>query len=92
MLRWMVYVALIVVLLALITSPTEKEFKTYVYNRVDTAHCKPLIQYTSYKLAYFRLFSLDYVKECKKARSAGHLPDTVKKQAYLGLFGTFWEL
>ncbi|MEO5564119.1 MAG: hypothetical protein ABIR18_11805, partial [Chitinophagaceae bacterium] len=79
MLRWILCVCLIALLLALNTSPTQKEFKAYIYNRVDTTHGKPLIQYNSYKLVYFDLFSLNYVREDTEAYTK-HTPKNLTSQ------------
>jgi hypothetical protein len=101
MLRWLVYLVIAILLLALITAPTEREFRSYVYAQApDTTLCKPLIQYRSYHLMYFDLFSINTVKEYfsndgllpKEGLAFDKSPRLAEKHRYLGLFGTFWKL
>lgn len=97
MLRWLIYLGLMVLLMAIITTPTEKEWKEYAFSTVDTTSCKPAIRYNSYKIAFFPLFSLTTVRECTgipeiKKPIQQINPDPYKQRKYLGLFGTFWKL
>lgn len=93
MLKWLGYLCLMALLLALITSPTEKEFRSFVFAQVDTTACKPVIQYNSYKITYFKLFSLSTVNQCDGRIVAGNKETAaLAEKKYLGLFGMFWKL
>lgn len=101
MLRWLVYLVIAILLLALITAPTEREFRSYVYAQTpDTTLYKPFIQYRSYRLMYFDLFSISTAKEClpndgllsKQGLAFDKSPSHTERRRYLGLFGTFWKL
>lgn len=91
MLKWLGYISLMLLLMALITSPTEKEWKSYVYATVNK-NCKPVIQYHSYKIAWFPLFSVTSVRDCEVEASIASHSNARREQKYLGLFGTFWRL
>ena len=101
MLRWVVYLCVAVMLIALITAPTEREFNSFVYASVDTSRCKPVVQYKSYHLMYLDFFSINKLRTCysdskQLPEETGHainksLPP-VTENRYLGMFGTFWKL
>jgi hypothetical protein len=101
MLRWVVYLCVAIFLLAMITSPTEREFRSFAYNNTDTSYCKPYVHYQPYHVLYFDLFSINTtrarVAENKSTLSENMqtiktTPVRIHQQRYLGLFGTFWKL
>ena len=103
MLKWIGYILLAAVVVALITAPSEKKFSKFVYNNMDTTACKPYVSHHPYKFFFVSLFSLSYAKECTEVRhlknlQAGNtiggigIPVYKEPVKYLGLFGKFWKL
>jgi hypothetical protein len=103
MLKWIGYILIAALVLAAITSPTEKKFQNFVYNKVDTTNCKPFVQHQAFRFLSVPVFSMNYVRECKRTNTLRDLktgqpigilavPVYGDMQRYLGLFGTFWKL
>lgn len=99
MLRWLAYLCVAVLLIAVITSPTEREFRSFAASTADTSFCKPFVRYRPYRIMYFDLFSINTTRDCgashilepNKTLMVADKPDRVEHR-YLGLFGTFWKL
>jgi hypothetical protein len=101
MLKWIGYLLLAALIVAIFTAPSEDKFKKFAYTKVNTSVCQPYIDYSAYKVIV-TVFSIGHVKECVKTgiydpqtgRTVGtaYFPMYGKTQTYLGLFGTFWKL
>lgn len=101
--KWIGYLLVIAIIIALITSPSEKKFRKFINNEMDTSVCQPSVQHKTYGLFSLHLFSIDVARECKDMRvlSTSHQNNLINKAAipvygkevvYLGLFGKFWKL
>jgi hypothetical protein len=102
MLKWIGYILLLALIIAMITSPSEEKFKKFAEDNASAAVCKPYVDYQSYKVIV-TVFGIGHIKECKKTtgiydpqtgRTVGNiaLPVYGEQQTYLGLFGKFWKL
>jgi hypothetical protein len=104
MLKWIGYLLIAAVLIAIATSPSEKKFTAFAYKNVDTAACKPFISHKEYKILFLRFFTVSTVKECKEIKKLQNLqtnqplnsnvgiPVYGQSKTYVGLFGRFWKL
>jgi hypothetical protein len=98
--KWIGYLLIGAVLIALITSPSERKFKSFIYGQTDTAACKPVIIHKSFGIFSLRLFSIGTAIECKKISGTESIKILRRKnigvlgkqEKYLGLFGKFWKL
>ncbi len=97
--KWIGTILVLLLIVALITAPSQTKFERFAEKNVSTQACKPLIT-----VAHYKLFSICSVSECKELKQVYNpqtgqnsnlnigLPSYGKKQKYLGLFGKFWKL
>lgn len=97
--KWSGLILLLLLIVALITTPSKTKFERFAEKNVSSLACKPLTTVDHYKL-----FSICSVSECKEVKQVYNpqtgqnsnlnigLPSYGKKQKYLGLFGKFWKL
>ena len=101
MFKWIGYLLVAALIIAIITAPSEENFKQFALEKTDTTNCAPYIDYKSYKVIV-TVFGIGHLKECKKTSiynpqtggtvgKAG-IPSYGEDQAYLALFGKFWKL
>jgi hypothetical protein len=103
MLKWTGYILIIVLIIAIITAPSEEKFTKFANSKAGSPACKPYVDYQSYKVIV-TVFGIGHIRECKttnaiynpqtgqNVKSNVALPVYGEKQTYLGLFGTFWKL
>ena len=102
MLKWIGYILLIALVIAIITAPSADKFAKFANNKTDSSACKPFVDYRSYKLV-ISVFGIGHIKECKgttgiynpqTGQTVGKVAFPVygEQQTYIGLFGTFWKL
>jgi len=102
MLKWIGYLLIAALIIAIITSPSADKFTKFANNKTDTSACEPLVDYRSYKVIV-TVFGIGHIKECKGTTGINNpqtgqtmgkvaLPAYGGEQTYLGLFGTFWKL
>lgn len=103
MLKWIGYILIILLVVALVTAPSEEKFKKFAAGKTTSSNCNPWIDYKSYKIG-FTLFGIGHIKECKgttniynpqtgmTVKSNIVLPTYGESETYLGLFGKFWKL
>jgi hypothetical protein len=101
--KWVSYLLVIALIIAIITSPSIEKFKKFANNTVgDSSVCKPLVDYNSYKVV-ISVFGIGHIKKCTgtsgiynpqtgKPMPGIALPVYGESETYLGLFGTFWKL
>lgn len=97
--KWIGYLLLAALILATITSPSEKKFEKFITEKFEKGTCKPLVIRQSYKV-----FSIYKAQECTRVGQIsklgtnevvtinGGIPVYGKEVKYLGLFGRFWKL
>ena len=102
MLKWISYLLIIALIIAIITAPSADKFTEFANNKMSGSACKPFVDYRSYKLIV-TVFGIGHIKECKgttgiydpqAGKTVGNVPirSYGDPQRYLGLFGTFWKL
>lgn len=101
--KWIGYILLLALIIAIFTVPSEEKFKKFAESKAGNSTCKPYVDYRSYKLIV-SFFGIGHIQECKTTTgiydpktgrtvtSNIALPVFGEKQTYLGLFGTFWKL
>lgn len=104
MLKWIGYILIAAVLVAVFTSPSEQKFTAFIGTKMDTTVCKPSIKHRSYKILFLKFFTISTAKECKEIKPLRRLETNEpantnvgiavygKEESYLGLFGKFWKL
>ncbi len=103
MLKWIGYLLLIALIIAIITAPSTDKFIKFANDKTSGSACKPLVDYRSYK-AVVTFFGIGHITECKKGTTGIYDPQTKQtvgnlaipaygeRENYLGLFGKFWKL
>jgi len=102
MLKWIGYLLLLALLIAMITAPSTEKFTKFANEKINDSTCKPLVDYRAYKIAV-TFFGIGHIKECKgttgiydpqSGKIVGKIaiPTYGESQTYLGLFGKFWKL
>ena len=98
--KWIGYILLLAIIVAIFTSPSENKFRDFIYTRMDTTICKPFVSHKSYGVGPVHFFSINTARECKRVnhiesvkilKNAG-VAVLGKEENYLGLFGKFWKL
>lgn len=100
--KWIGYLLVIALIIAIITSPSAEKFQKFANNKADSSVCKPLVDYNSYKVV-ISVFGIGHIKKCTGATDLYNpktgkpmpgiaLPVYGESETYLGLFGTFWKL
>ena len=102
MLKWIGYILLIALVIAIITAPSADKFNKFADEKAGSSSCKPFVDYRSYRLVV-TVFGIGHVKECtgttgiydpQTGKTMGKVAFPVygKSETYLGLFGKFWKL
>lgn len=100
--KWITIILVALLIVAIITAPSQDRFQKFAAEKTKDAPCKPYVDYRQYRIVV-TVFGIGHMRECKTPAALFNpatgttvtgvqLPVYGETETYLGLFGTFWKL